>query len=464
MGSDAAPAVSLVIRCRDEEDWIGHCLSAVFAQDGPDAEVVIVDSGSTDQTLAIAATFPVARVVSLTEYLPGAALNRGVEATTGDLVVFLSAHCVPRDTSWLGHLVAGFAPEVAGVYGRQLPVAFSEATDFRDLIVTFGPEPRRQTRDCFFHNANSAIRRSVWDQTRFDETVPNIEDRLWAKQVLERGFSLAYEPQAAVFHYHGIHHNQSVQRAESTLEVLKMVESYDQVAYLPASLLPTERDIVAIIPMLESPGTVAGRDPLAELLTELTACAYLDDVFVVSTDRAVLETAARVGASGLARPEALASPEVGLGEVLKWAVEDLAGRKRFPDYIVYANPDYVLRPPRLIEALVEDACFKGLDSVVMAYPEYQDYWRFNADRGVYEQFGEALLPRPAKHPMYKSLPGLGTVSRARVVREGRLVSERSVGVVTTSDLRHTLRMTEESQRELIRLMLTASETPGGPRS
>ena len=449
--------VSIVIRCRNEEDWIGHCLAAVFAQEGPRPEVVIVDNGSTDKTLAIVALYPIASVVLVEAYAPGHALNRGIEATQGDIVVLLSAHCVPQDRQWLSHLVAGFSDGIAGVYGRQLPVAFSEASDFRDLVVTFGPEARVQKTDSFFHNANSAIRRTVWAQTPFDEEVTNIEDRLWAKQVLGQGYRIAYEPRAAVFHHHGIHHDYSRTRAESTLAVLKAVEDFDRQAYLPASLQPGSRDIVAILPIRTFPGRVGGLDPFSILMAELWSTGYVRDAFVVSNDALVVEAASAAGATVLARPETLDSAEAGLGEVLRWAVDQLEALDRYPDYVVYANPEYALRPQGLLSTLIEDACYKGLDSVFVAYAEYQNYWKFNAATGDYEKVSDDWLPRQAKHAMFKSLPGLGTVTRARIVRQGRLLSDRRVGVVETDALRDTLRTSDPGQRELIELVLVGGK-------
>ncbi|MDA1306394.1 MAG: glycosyltransferase family 2 protein [Acidobacteria bacterium] len=445
--------VSIVIRCRNEEDWIGHCLSAVFAQDGPVPEVILVDNRSTDKTLAIASRFPVATVVQVDDYSPGHALNRGIEAASGDVVVLLSAHCVPKNRDWLSHLVSGFGDRIAGVYGRQLPVAFSEPSDFRDLVVTFGPEARVQESDSFFHNANSAIRRDVWQQTPFDEDVTNIEDRLWAKQVQAQGFRIAYEPQACVFHHHGIHHTQSRARAESTLAVLKAVEQFEQQAYLPASLLPGQRDIVAVLPIRSAPECVAGRNPLTSLFAELSATPSIRETFVISSDAAVTEAARVAGASILARPPALDTADSGLDDVLQWAMEELGRSGRYPDYVVYANPEYALRPAGLLTTLVEDACYKGLDSVIVAYAEFQNYWRFNAVTAQYEKVGDDLAPRAVKHPMFKSLPGLGTVTRARVIRDGRLVSDHKVGVVQTDDVRATLRTSDPGQRELIRLVL-----------
>ena len=45
---------------------------------------------------------------------------------------------------------------VVGVYGRQIPLKFSDLNDKRDLLITFGLDRRLQIKD-YFHNANSAI-------------------------------------------------------------------------------------------------------------------------------------------------------------------------------------------------------------------------------------------------------------------------------------------------------------------
>ena len=53
------PTVSIIIRTKDEERWITHCLDAVFSQDYKDFNVLIVDNGSTDGTTKKAGNFPV---------------------------------------------------------------------------------------------------------------------------------------------------------------------------------------------------------------------------------------------------------------------------------------------------------------------------------------------------------------------------------------------------------------------
>ena len=51
--------VSIIIRSKNEEKWIEHCLTAVHAQEFSDFEVILVDNNSSDNTLNIANRFPI---------------------------------------------------------------------------------------------------------------------------------------------------------------------------------------------------------------------------------------------------------------------------------------------------------------------------------------------------------------------------------------------------------------------
>jgi len=154
------PRVSIIIRTKNEERWIGHCLEEVFKQDFKDFEVILVDNSSTDHTVEVANRYALAGVIIIEKFLPGNALNQGIKASKGQFIVCLSAHCIPKESSWLSTLYANFAdePNLAGVYGRQLPVSFTDPVDKRDLLIVFGQDRRVQVKDYFFHNANSMLR------------------------------------------------------------------------------------------------------------------------------------------------------------------------------------------------------------------------------------------------------------------------------------------------------------------
>src|SRR5574340_1746904 len=96
-------SISIVIRCRNEEEYIGQTLKSIYSQqiDIP-YEVIIVDSGSTDSTLTMARQYAVRILQILPEsFTFGYALNYGIAQARGAIIVNLSAHCLPTDTGWL---------------------------------------------------------------------------------------------------------------------------------------------------------------------------------------------------------------------------------------------------------------------------------------------------------------------------------------------------------------------------
>ena len=209
---------SIIIRTKDEARHLGRTLEGVFAQDLTPHEVIVIDSGSTDATVAVARSHPV-QILHLDprDWGYSRALNVAAARATGRVLVCLSAHCVPVTASWLTSLVRHFQdPDVAGVWGpgyrpgRELPAA---GPPLRQMPGSYTVENRWWG----LTNANSAIRRDLWQLVPFDEDLPAAEDKAWGKAMLERNMIIVYEPAAAVWHApHGalaaFRRNHAVQR------------------------------------------------------------------------------------------------------------------------------------------------------------------------------------------------------------------------------------------------------------
>lgn len=196
--------VSLIIRCYNEEQHIGRLLTGVLQQTEQDIEIIVVDSGSTDATVAIARRFPV-RLLSIRpqDFSFGRALNLGCRAATGAFLVIASAHVYPVYKDWIERLLAPFAdPEVALTYGKQRGNGITKYAEHRIFARWFPETPAPRQPHPFCNNANAAVRRSVWERLPYDESLTGLEDLDWAARAMQLGYCISYVPDAEIVHVH----------------------------------------------------------------------------------------------------------------------------------------------------------------------------------------------------------------------------------------------------------------------
>ena len=195
---------SIVIRAYNEEKHIGRLLEGINHQSLDDVEVILVDSGSTDRTVAIAESYG-ATIVTIpsSEFTFGRSLNLGIRAATREFIVIVSAHVYPIYPDWLASLLRPLEEEgVALSYGKQRgpeSAKFSEQQIFHQWYPDRSM-PRQKTAFC--NNANAAIRKSLWEQNPYDETLTGLEDLAWAKWAKDQGYSIAYVAEAEIIHVH----------------------------------------------------------------------------------------------------------------------------------------------------------------------------------------------------------------------------------------------------------------------
>jgi glycosyltransferase involved in cell wall biosynthesis len=195
---------AVVLRTLNEARHIGAVLDAVLAQDEP-AEVLVIDSGSSDGTLDEVGKRPAVRLhrIRREQFSFGGACNLGVELTDTPLVAFLSGHARPLSADWLRRLLEPFAdPGVAGAFGRQLPLPEQDPVTAWRQLQAWSETPSVSTTDPRFSNANGAVRRADWEAAGFDPSLPGAEDVAWARQQQALGRAIAYAPDAAVEHGH----------------------------------------------------------------------------------------------------------------------------------------------------------------------------------------------------------------------------------------------------------------------
>jgi len=212
--SGRAPSVSVVIPTLNAAPFLPRLFEALFRQEPvPPAEVILVDSQSTDATRDAAASDARVRVVPIANFSHGRARNLGAREARGEIIVLLTQDAEPADSSWLSSLLDPFGdPQVVASYSRQVARDDANPMERFFLETRFPPGPavkrvRTGTRplqleDVFFSNVSAAIRRDILLAHPFDEELIMSEDQQFARDVIEAGHAVCYQPASVVRHSH----------------------------------------------------------------------------------------------------------------------------------------------------------------------------------------------------------------------------------------------------------------------
>ena len=220
MRADENVLVSIVIPVKNGDYWLNDTLKTLLNQkiDG-EFEIIIIDSGSTDNTLAIVKNFPVRLIqVDPKTFNHGATRNEAVEACNGQFIAMTVQDAQPVDDCWLKELLAGFDNEnVAGVCGQQVvphkpdtnPIEWFRPQSAPQMLKFSYPDssefeklsPSEKRRVCGWDNVTAMYRKKTLKEVPFGK-VAFAEDALWAKNVLLKGYSIVYNTAARVYHYH----------------------------------------------------------------------------------------------------------------------------------------------------------------------------------------------------------------------------------------------------------------------
>jgi len=198
------PACSVVIRAFNEERHLGRLLEGISQQTIQDLQIILVDSGSTDNTRKIAEGNGVDIVnISPEDFTFGRSLNAGIEAAKSDFILIASAHVYPVYPDWIERMLESLLdPSVALVYGKQRGVSdtkFSEHQIFNHWYPDVSTNPQNHP---FCNNANAAIKRKLWVKNPYDETLPGLEDLAWARWAQDNNHKVVYNHQAEIKHVH----------------------------------------------------------------------------------------------------------------------------------------------------------------------------------------------------------------------------------------------------------------------
>mgnify|MGYP001227451394 CR=1 FL=1 len=211
-------SVSVIIRVKNEERWIGHAIQSVL-DNLYKPEIVIVNNYSSDASMEIIKRFSEdknlkdntsrnytkIKIVNLDSYTPGKSINLGVKESSNKYVMILSAHCVLRKID-INKLLNEIQKYVS-IFGNQIPIWDGKKIFKRYLWSHFIESEvenmySQLENRYFLHNAASFFKRDFLIENPFDEELQSKEDRYWAIDIINKGFKTLYDPSFVVEHHY----------------------------------------------------------------------------------------------------------------------------------------------------------------------------------------------------------------------------------------------------------------------
>jgi len=195
--------VSLYIPCYNAAKTLTPCLESVLAQSYPVDEILIVDDGSPDETVAIASRYPVKIIRHPKNLGLAASRNTAFRAARNEFVAAIDADCV-IDTNWLENIMKNFSdPAVVGACGRLIEKYQSAPADA--WRATYMPqhwgEERIRNPYFLFGTDNIYKKSSIIEIGLYNECFKtNFEDVDMGIRLTKAGKTFIYDPLPIAYH------------------------------------------------------------------------------------------------------------------------------------------------------------------------------------------------------------------------------------------------------------------------
>lgn len=195
-------SVSFYIPCYNAQKTISACLESVLGQSFPVKEILVVDDGSSDETIQAVGRYPVALICHGANRGLAAARNSALRQAKGDFVASIDADCV-CDKDWLARLMDCFSsPDVVGAGGKLMETYQDRPADLWRAVHMKQHWGDAGTCPSFLFGSNAVFRAdAVAKAGLYDETLKNnYEDVDLCARLKKTGCALVYEPKAIARH------------------------------------------------------------------------------------------------------------------------------------------------------------------------------------------------------------------------------------------------------------------------
>lgn len=286
--------LSVICPIYNEEKYIAKCIDSILAQDYPkdDIEVIFVDGMSSDRTREIvaeySAKYPFIRLIDNPDRIVPPAMNIGIKASVGDIIVRLDAHAVfPQN--YFSELVKNLheldADNVGGVC-RTLPIndtpvcrsiayVLSSSFGMGNSHFRIGADSIKEVDTVPF----GCFKRELFDRVGyFDEELTRNQDDEFNGRIIKNGGKIFLLPDLVIDYF----------ARDTVAKVYKMFYQYGLFKPLVNKKLGQPATIRQFFPLLFVLGLILG--PLTFLISSAFIWLYLGVLLVYLTLAAVFSS------------------------------------------------------------------------------------------------------------------------------------------------------------------------------
>lgn len=207
--------ISVIIPTLNAEEFLGRLFRSLRNQSTTVDEVIVVDSSSDDNTVALAKLFgATVIVVKRDEFDHGSTRTIAGKKSKGDILIYLTQDVLLVNDYSIEYLVKPFSDhaDIGAVYGRQLPC--KDSTPYGAHLRCFNYPSASYVRDihdknkygiktAFLSNSFTAYRKKAMEEIGwFKEDIILGEDTYAGAKLLLSGHKLSYVAEATVYHSH----------------------------------------------------------------------------------------------------------------------------------------------------------------------------------------------------------------------------------------------------------------------
>lgn len=218
---DKVPDVSIVILTKNGGSPLRESIKRIFSQKVPFVyEVIIIDSGSTDDTLDFLKSYPVRLFqIKPKDFSFGPTRDFGFSQARGEYIVTVSQDVVPADNNWLQNLVIPLLNDEADAVQGENIVPDDGKTFFWEKIDRFyftneSTEFNKSNGGVFLSCTHLAIKKRVWEEAHFG-SCPMGEDKILQKKLHSKGYKIIFRREAVAYHGHHYDLKSLIKRCEN---------------------------------------------------------------------------------------------------------------------------------------------------------------------------------------------------------------------------------------------------------